>query len=207
MPNRAPTLPASVANALATFRRMGGLLRMSEAMKAGIHRRTLYAMLDAGQIQRLSRGLYRLAHAPPLGEPDLVTIAVKAPHAVICLVSALAFHELTTQIPHEIYVAVPRNSEPPRLDFPPLRVFRFDPRAFEEGIETHTLDGVKVRIYSAEKTLADCFKYRNKIGLDTTIEALRQYAERKKINRAAILRAAKACRVTNVMRPYLEAVL
>jgi predicted transcriptional regulator of viral defense system len=205
----APSLAKSdgVLKAKAAFRKHGGILRMTEAIKAGIHRRTLYAMRDAGVIEQLSRGLYRLADAPPLGNPDLVTVALKVPQGVICLISALAYHELTTQIPHQVYVAVPRNSEPPRIDYPPIRPFRFERSAFGEGIETYTIDKVKVRIYSPEKTLADCFKYRHKLGLDTTVEALRLYKERGKIDRAALLRAAEACRVAKVMRPYLEAVL
>jgi len=194
-----------VLKAKTAFRKHGGVLRMTEAVKAGIHRRTLYAMRDAGIIEQLSRGLYRLADAPPLGNPDLVTVALKIPQGVICLISALAYHELTTQIPHQVYVAIARNSEPPRLEYPPVRLFRFERRAFSEGIEVHTIDKVKVRIYSPEKTLADCFKYRNKIGLDTTVEALRLYKERGKIDRPALLRAAEACRVAKVMRPYLEA--
>jgi predicted transcriptional regulator of viral defense system len=204
-----PSLAKSegVLKAKTAFREHGGVLRMIEAVKAGIHRRTLYAMRDAGIIEQLSRGLYRLADAPPLGNPDLVTVALKVPQGVICLISALAYHELTTQIPHQVYVAIPRNSEPPRLDCPPVRLFRFERRAFEEGIQTHTIDHVKVRIYSPEKTLADCFKYRNKIGLDTTVEALRLYKEGRKIGRTALLRAAEACRMAKVMRPYLEAVL
>jgi predicted transcriptional regulator of viral defense system len=207
MPPRAPAGSASIRKAKALFRRHGGLLRMTEAVQAGIHRRTLYAMLYQGIVEQLGRGLYRLADAPPLGNPDLVTVARKVPHGVICLISALAYHELTTQIPHEIYLAIPRNSEPPRIDFPPVHSFRFAPRAFAEGVETHSIDKVPVRIYSAEKTLADCFKYRNKIGLDTAVEALRRYKERGKIDRSALLRAAQACRVAQVMRPYLEAVL
>src|SRR5262249_20431875 len=131
----------------------------------------------------------------------------KVPQGVICLISALAYHELTTQIPHQVHVAIPRNSEPPRLEYPPVRLFRFERRAFSEGIEIHSIDKVKVRIYIPEKTLADCFKYRNKIGLDTTVEGLRLYKERGKINRAALLRAAEACRVAKVMQPYLEALL
>src|SRR3954462_8098103 len=102
----------------AAFRRRGGILRMADALREGIHRRTLYAMCDSGQIERLARGLYRLTDAGPLGNPDLVTVAAKAPKAVVYLLSALAFHELTTQIPHEICIAVPRNSEPPKLDYP-----------------------------------------------------------------------------------------
>jgi predicted transcriptional regulator of viral defense system len=198
---------SSKRNATATFREHGGIMRMAEAIRAGVHRRTLYALRDAGIIEQLSRGLYRLADAPPLGNPDLVTVARRAPKGVICLLSALAFHDLTTQIPHEVYVAVPRDTEPPRLDYPPVRVFRFGARAYAAGIETHDIDGTPVRIYSREKTLADCFKYRNKIGLDTAVEALRRYREQGRINVEALLKHAQACRVANVIRPYLEATL
>lgn len=197
----------AVRRAKAIFRGQGNVLRMAEAVRSGIHRRTLYAMREAGMIKALSRGLYRLTDAPPIGNPDLVTVALNVRQGIICLISALAYHRLTTQIPHQVYVAIPRNGAPPRLNYPPVRFFRFDRRAFGEGIESHTIDKVNVRIYSAEKTLADCFKYRNKLGLDTTIEALRLYKERGKIDRAALLQAAEACRVANVMRPYLEAVL
>lgn len=189
------------------FRERGGLVRMAEAVRAGVHRRTLYAMRDAGVIEQLGRGLYRLADVAPLSHPDLVSVARRVPKGVICLVSSLAFHDLTTQIPHEVYLAVRRNSEPPRIDFPPVRVFRMGDRAFEEGVEEHTLDGVPVRIYSREKTLADCFKYRSQLGLDTVVEAVRRYKEQGRLDVEAILRAARACRVENVMRPYLEAVL
>ncbi len=115
--------------ALAIFRRHGGVLRTSEAIRQGIHPRTLYAMRDSGKIQSLSRGLYRLADLPPLSNPDLVIVARKFPHAVICLVSALAFHELTTQVPHAIDVALPSRAEHPVLDYPPIRTFWFSGRA------------------------------------------------------------------------------
>jgi predicted transcriptional regulator of viral defense system len=180
---------------------------MAEAIRAGIHRNTLYAMLHTGIIERLSRGLYRLAEAQPLGNPDLVTVAERIPNGVICLISALAHYELTTQIPHEVHVAVSRNSEPPRLDYPPVRVFRFSGQAFSEGIETPRVDRVRIRIYSPEKTLADCFKYRNKIGMDTVLEALRLYKDNRRINVEALMRYAKICRVAAVIRPYLEAAL
>lgn len=193
--------------AAAVFERHGGILRMAEAVRSGIRRRTLYALRDAGIVEQLSRGLYRLADSPPLGNPDLVTIAAKVPRGVICLLSALGFHELTTQIPHEVYVAIPRDSEPPRLDYPPIHAVRFSGKAFTEGIETHRIDGVPVRIYNPEKTLADCFKYRNKIGLDTTLEALKLYKERRRVSVEALTRYAEICRVSRVMRPYLEAIL
>jgi predicted transcriptional regulator of viral defense system len=183
------------------------MLRMSEAVRAGVHRRTLYALRDEGVLEQLGRGLYRLADAPPLEQPDLVAVARRAPKGVVCLISALAFHELTTQIPHEVYLAVPRDAEPPRIDHPPVRVFRVAPKAFEEGIETHTIDGVRVRVYSREKTLADCFKYRNAVGLDTAVEALKRYREQGRVNVDALMRSARACRVEKVIRPYVEAVL
>jgi predicted transcriptional regulator of viral defense system len=189
------------------FRKRGGIMRMAEALRSGVHRRTLYALRDAGVLEQLGRGLYRLADAPPLAHPDLVAVSRRAPRAVVSLVSALAFHSLTTQIPHEVYLAVSRDSEPPRIEYPPVRVFRFGTRAFSEGVETHSLDGVPVRIYSREKTLADCFKYRNVVGLDTVLEALRRYREEGRVDVDAILRYARTCRVERVIRPYLEAVL
>jgi len=183
------------------------MMRMAESGQAGVHRRTLYALRDAGLLEQLSRGLYRLTEAPTLGNPDLVTVARRAPRGVICLISALAFHDLTTQVPHEVYLAVPRASEPPRIDYPPVRVFRFGTRAYAAGVETHAIDGTNVRIYSREKTLADCFKYRNKIGLDTAVEALKRYQQQGRIDAESLLRHAQTCRVANVMRPFLEAVL
>src|SRR3989304_3887620 len=138
------------------FRQHGGILRMSEAIHAGIHRKMLYAMLDAGIIEKLYRGLYRLTDLPPLGNPDLVSVAMKVPSGVICLISSLSFHGITTQIPHEVYIALKRGTESPRIKHPPVRVFRFTGDAFAEGIETPMVDGVQLRIYSPEKTLAAC---------------------------------------------------
>jgi predicted transcriptional regulator of viral defense system len=189
------------------FRRHGGVLRMSEALSAGIHRRMLYSMLEAGIIEQLSRGLYRLSDLPPLGNPDLVSVALKIPNGVICLISALAYHEITAQVPHEVYVALERGAEAPRLNHPPLRVFRFSEESFTIGIEKHKIDGVPVRIYSPEKTIADCFKYRNKIGLDTAIEALKLYRKKKRFKPEDLMQIARVCRVEKVMRPYLEALL
>src|SRR5512136_2125126 len=182
------------------FSRHGGVLRMSEALYAGIHRRMLYSMLQAGVIERLSRGLYRLADLPPLGNPDLISVSLKIPNGVICLISALAYHEITTQIPHEIYVALERGTEAPRLTHPPIRIFWFSGQAFTHGIETHKIDGVPVHIYSPEKTIADCFKYRNKIGLDTAIDALKLYPKKKHFKSEEIMQFARVCRVEKVMR-------
>lgn len=208
MPARRTKLETSaLAKAKAAFRKHGGIMRMATAIEAGIHRNTLYAMRDAGVIEQLSRGLFRLADAPPLANPDLVTVARRVPRGVICLISALALHDLGTQIPHEVWLAVPRDSEPPRVDYPPIRVFRYADTAFTEGIETKKIDDTPVRVYSREKTLADCFKYRNKVGLDTAVEALKAYKQQGRIDTDALMRYAQTCRVANVMRPYLEAVL
>ena len=190
--------------AISLFRKHRGMLRMAQAIDAGIHRNTLYALVQDGTVERIARGLYRLDDALPLGNPDLVTVSQKVPNGVVCLISALAYHELTTQIPHEVYVAISRNSEPPRLGYPPIRVFRFSGKAFSDGIESPRLDGIRVRIYNREKTLADCFKFRNKIGMDVVLEALKLYKARKKFNHERIVKYARICRVEKVMRPYLE---
>jgi len=198
---------ASFEMARKVFRRHGGVLRTSKALRLGIHPRKLYAMRDAGVLECLSRGLYRLTDLPPLGNPDLVAVALKVPTGVVCLISALAYHELTTQIPHEVYLALPRGAEPPRLDHPPVRIFWFTGKAFAEGIDKHQVDGAPIRIYGVEKTLADCFKYRNKIGLDTAIEALKRYISGRRVDVDKLLAYARICRVEKVMRPYLEALL
>lgn len=189
------------------FKKQGGVLRTAQALRAGIHPGTLYAMRDSGLLETVSRGVYRLAGSPPLGNPDLVTVAARIPGGVICLISALSFHDLTTQIPHEVHVALARGAEEPRLDHPPIRTYRFTGQSFTEGVETHDLDGVGVRIYSPEKTLADCFKFRNRIGLDTAVEAVRSYRERGSIRVDELMRCASICRVKKVIQPYLEAIL
>jgi predicted transcriptional regulator of viral defense system len=193
--------------AVELFKKSGGILRTSEALKAGIHPATLYAMRDAGTLEMISRGVYRLAGSEPLGNPDLVTVATRIQEGVICLISALAFHEITTQVPHEVHVAVKRGSEPPRLDYPPIKTYWFSGRAFTAGVKIHELDGVGVRIYSPEKSIADCFKFRNKIGLDTAVEAIRLYRDRRRVDVDALIRYAEICRVAKVIRPYLEAIL
>ena len=193
--------------AVAVFRKHGGILRTSQVLQAGVHPSTLYAMRDDGTLEAVSRGVYRLADSEPLGNPDLVTVAMRVQGGVICLISALAFHELTTQIPHEIHVALKRGAEIPRLDYPPIKLYWISNKAYSAGVETKEFDGVSVRIYSPEKTLTDCFKFRNKIGLDTVVEAVRFYRERRNVNVDALMHYAKICRVEKVIRPYLEAIL
>lgn len=193
--------------AVEVFRKRGGILRTAQAVRAGVHPSTLYAMRDSGILERVSRGVYRLADSPPLGNPDLVTVATRIPNGVICLISALSFHDLTTQIPHEVHVALAAGAEEPRVDFPPIRTYRFVGQSFSEGVEVQDLDGIGVRVYCAEKTLADCFKFRNRIGLDVAVEALRFYRERRTLRADELVRYASICRVKKVMQPYLEAVL
>ncbi|MCP4682580.1 MAG: transcriptional regulator [Desulfobacterales bacterium] len=193
--------------AITVFKMNSGILRTAQALGAGIHPETLYAMRDSGMLEMVSRGVYRLADSLPMWNPDLVTVATRIPGGVICLISALASHELTTQIPNEVHVALSRGAEEPRLDHPPIKTYRFSGAAFTQGVEVHELDGVSVRIYSPEKTLADCFKFRNKIGLDTVMEAVRFYRERKRVKVDDLMRYAEICRVKKIIRPYLEAVL
>jgi predicted transcriptional regulator of viral defense system len=162
-------------------------------------------MRDEGVLTQLARGTYRLASLPELGEPDLVAVAKRIPSGVICLISALSFHDLTTQIPHAVDVAVGRGAEVPRIEYPPVRLYWFSGEALTRGIETPAVDGQKVRIYSAEKSIADAFKYRNKIGMDVAIEALRNWSARRGRKLQRLLEFARICRVERVVRPYLEA--
>lgn len=184
-----------------------GALRTAEAQRAGIHPRTLYALRERGEIEQLARGLFRLRALPPPGEPDLLTVARKVPRAVFCLLTALAFHRLTTQVPHAVAIALPRSARVPRLEHPPLEVFHFSPAPLHAGVEVHTIDGVPLRVYSREKTLADIFKYRRKLGLDVALEALRTYRGQPGHDWPRVLEYARVCRVANVMRPYLEATM
>jgi len=197
--------PSAAERAAAIFRNHGATLRMSEALRCGISRTTLYRMAQEGQLCRLTRGLYRLEGLPAPGDPDLALVTQKVSGSVLCLVSALAFHNLTTQIPHEVQIAISRTSRYPTLKHPPIRVFRMRPEVLRAGVETHAVDGHAVRVFSPEKTLADCFKYRNKIGLDVAVEALRLYWQRRRTDIDALMNFARICRVDRVIRPYVEA--
>lgn len=201
------TSSSTFSRAIRTFKRHGGTMRTSEAIDKGVHPRTLYAMREAGHLEQISRGVYRLTDAEPVSDPDLLTVAARIPKGVICLISALALHELTTQIPHEVDIALPPGSWTSTLSHPPIRIFRFGGRSMTEGIETRNAGGVELRVFGPEKTIADCFKFRNKIGLDVAVEALRTYTRRRSADVNAIMRYAEIDRVATVMRPYLEAVL
>lgn len=183
----------------------GGQLRLSEALALGLNRYQFYKLRDEGVIEPVSRGLYRLADLPPVRDPDLAAVASRFPNAVLCLVSALAWHDLTTQIPRRIDLAVERNARLPKQKNPPVRGYRFSGKRFSTGIERHDMDGLELRVYNPEKTLADCFAYRNSLGQDVVLEALKFYIQRGRPNYPKVLEYARICRVENSMRPYLEA--
>jgi predicted transcriptional regulator of viral defense system len=203
-----PLVEAGLTKARTVFIRNGGMLRTSRAILLGVHPRSLYALRDSGEIEQVGRGLYRLASAPQLTSPDLVPIAMRIPRAVVCLISALAHHRLTTQVPHAVDIALPNHGQIPKIDRIPVRVFWYSEPSFSAGVDVAKIDGVAVRIFSPEKTIADCFKYRNKIGIDVAIEALRNYRERqRKPDFQALSMFAKINRVERIMRPYLESIL
>jgi len=189
------------------FRVHGGLLRSSEAQKLGVHPQTLSRMVDAGQLVKEERGLYRLAERQFLVEPDLIQVAKRIPKAVICLVTALSYHRVTTQIPRSVWIALPREQKPPKLDHPPIEVIYLSSQPYSSGIERHKIEGVPVPIYSLEKTIADCFKFRRRIGEDIALEALKDYLARSDRNMDRLMRFAKVDRVQQVMEPYLKALL
>jgi len=184
-----------------------GWIRMAEAIEAGINRRTLYSLRDDGVIETISRGVYRLSDAGPLSQPDNVTVAMRAPGAVVCLISALSFHEITTQIPRAVDIAVLSGTTIPRISWPPVQVYRFREPSFGMGITKHVIDDAVVKIYDVEKTLCDCFKFRRYLGMEIVLEALKFYRKRKPLKVSNIMKYARACRVENVIRPYLEATL
>lgn len=195
-----------IEEAIEVFTQQGGVLRMSEALDEGIYRRTLYHMLEEGYITKLERGVYKLVGKDPLSNPDLAIVATKIPKARICLVSALDYHEMTNEIPHRVHIALPRTSRDPKLDYPPLSVYRFSGKSLTEGVKEHEVDGIKVQIYNPAKTIADCFKFRNKIGKDIAIEALERGIREGKASYKEILHYAEICRVKTVIKPYLESI-
>ncbi len=178
-----------------------------EMVAAGIHRQVLSRLVAAGEIERVARGLYKLPAQPITEHHGLAMAASSVPQGVVCLLSALQFHGIGTQLPSEIWMAIDRRSRRPALKYPPLRIFRFSSDALTEGVERHRIEGQSVRVYGVAKTLADCFKYRNKIGLDVALEALREAWRARRFTMDELDQYARICRVQRVMRPYLEALV
>jgi predicted transcriptional regulator of viral defense system len=189
------------------FAENSGILRASTAIALGIPKHVIYAMVESGDLVRETQGIYRLKEIEPLGNPDLVQIALRVPRAVICLISALYFYDLTTQIPYKVYVALPRDVKTPKIEYPPIWTFHFSSESYHAGIETQIVDGVKVQIYNREKTIADCFKFRQKVGMDVTLEAIKDYLKQPRPNVSLLLKYARRNRVEKIMRPYLEALI
>jgi predicted transcriptional regulator of viral defense system len=183
-----------------------GIIRAADLEAQGIPRRRLYKLVGAGKVVREARGIYAASNHPYTADHALAQVAKRVPKGVICLLTALRFHELTTQLPADVWVALPEKARKPRLDYPRLRITRFSGLALSEGIETHRIEGVEVHIYSAAKTVADCFKYRNKVGIDVAVEALRDFSRRHRGQATELARFARICRVTRVMQPYLDAI-
>jgi predicted transcriptional regulator of viral defense system len=183
-----------------------GLLRASDLGAIDAPRVVLTRLTATGQLEKIGRGLYRLPDSQGSEHESLFTVAIKVPQAVFCLLTALQFHELTTQLPRQVWIAMPRGSHTPRIDYPPIRMVQFTDDAYTAGVEEAQRDGVTLRVYCAAKTVADCFKHRNKIGLDVALEALKDARAHGKASIDDIWRYAKICRVANVMRPYLESV-
>lgn len=184
-----------------------GLLRPRDVQACGFSRLILCHLARQGKLTRLSRGLYALPDRTVSEHATLAEMASKHPKALVCLLSALQFHGLTTQSPFEIWVAVANKARAPKIDYPPLRIVRFGGDALTVGVEEHLIDGVSVKVTSVAKTVVDCFKYRNKIGLDVALEALREAWTAKRVTMDDLWKCARVCRVTNVIRPYLEAMI
>ena len=188
-------------------RRNSSVFTTSEARREGLSSRTLYRLRDAGKVVCISRGVFQLAGTNGASTPDYAAIKKRVPDGVVCLISALYHHGLTTEIPRKIHLAVHRDAHIPRIDYPPVRIFRMSPRPFSTGVEQMEIGGVEMNIFSPEKTIADCFKYRDKFGLDLAIEGLKNYLSRRAARPTAVLEMAKLCRVEPVIKPYLEALV
>ena len=188
------------------FRENNGILRSSKARSLGINPKTLSDMVKAGLLVREGRGLYRLADLEPPGSPDIVYVCQRVRDAVVCLISALSFFELTTQIPFRVYIALPfEKRKKPRIEYPPIEVVWLTKNPYHTGIENHDVDGFEIPIYCREKTIADCFKFRNKIGTEVAVDALKDYMRSRNRDIPKLTEYARIDRVDRIMLPYIEA--
>ena len=181
-----------------------GLIQPRDLTERGLPTVALTRLVRQGRLQRVGRGLYALPDRPVSEHNALAEVARKHPQAIVCLLSALRFHDLTTQSPFEVWLAIPNKARAPKMDYPPLRIVRSSGAVLTRGVEDHVIDGVPVRVTSVARTVADCFKFRNKIGLDVALEALQEAWRAKRASMDELWRYATLCRVTNVMRPYME---
>jgi len=198
-------MPTSKRDQILRMLKKTRVLRPQDVKAVGISRTYLNKLHAEGVLDRPSRGLYILQDDEPSEQRSLVEACRRVPRGIVCLLSALQFHGLTTQAPFEVWMAIDERARLPRVDYPPLRVVRFSGAALTSGVQERIIEGLPVRVYAPAKTVADCFKYRNKIGIDVAIEALRDCLRQRKATSDELWTAAKGCRMTNVMRPYLEA--
>ena len=198
-------VPAAPLQKIMQYIGAHGIVTPRDIEAVGLPRQYLVRLHHQGKLKRPGRGIYTLADAKVTERHSYAEVAKRVPKAAICLLSALAFHEITTQNPASVWIALPKGARKPALDSPSLRIVRLSGLSLTKGIENHQVDGVPVRVYSAAKTVADCFKFRNKIGLDIAIESLKDCLRQKRASISEIYRFAKVCRVSNVIRPYMEA--
>jgi predicted transcriptional regulator of viral defense system len=203
----AKQLSPSTEKKVLDFVRKGGILRPQDLHKKGLPSDYLWRLHKQGKLEKVGRGMYAVQGAELSEHQTVVQAALRVPHGVICLLSALRFHDFTTQSTFEIWMAIDVKARAPKEEIIPLRIVRFSGKALTAGVETHTIEGVNVKVYNPAKTVADCFKYRNKIGLDVAIEALRECWRKKLATSDELWHYAKVCRVARVMRPYLESVV
>lgn len=189
------------------FQSHGGAARFSIILKAGFHPDSLIALEKEGKVEKIARGLYRLTNYVPGSHPDLVIVSLQAFRGVICLLSALSFYEATSEIPKYVDIAIPQGTHANRIKYPPVRFYRFAPKAWEAGIEKHEIEGHQIKVYSLAKTIADCFKFRNRIGADVVRDAAKLAVMEKGTKPKEIMHYAKICRVDSVIKPILEAIL
>lgn len=189
------------------LKKRGGLAGYAEIIEAGFNKAILKTALNSGRIKKLDRGLYGLPDGSSLSDPDIVAASIKIPRGVICLLSALTFHEVTSEIPRCVDIAIPRGGHANKIKYPPVTFYRFAPKTWQAGIEEHEIGGHKVKVYSLAKTIADCFKFRNKIGMDVAREGLKTALTEKDAKPKEIMRFAKICRVDSIIKPILEALL
>lgn len=187
--------------------RKGRILRPRDLQAKGLPSDYLWRLHQQDKLEKVGRGMYAAPRTALNEHQTVVQASLRVPHGVVCLLSALRFHDLTTQAPFEVWMAIDVKARGPKEDIIPLRIVRFSGKALTAGVEAHSIEGVSVRVYKPAKTVADCFKYRNKIGLDVAIEALRDCWKKKKATADELWRYAKVCRVARVMRPYLESVV
>ena len=189
------------------LKKKNGLASYADIMEAGFSKIILKNSLTSKRIHKVDRSLYRLAEGDSLSNPDLVTTAIKVPHGVVCLISALSFHNATDEVPRYVHIAIPRGSHANKVLYPPVKYYRFNIKTWEAGIEEHKIDGRKIKVYCLAKTVADCFKFRNRVGVYVAREALKIAVDEKKIKPKEIMEYAKICRVARIIRPTLEAIL